>query len=103
MKPVEFRSQIFRNSAQWAYGLGYRLQNVDGGGIALFSRPAFKEWAIQLNEARHVRSVVVDHCGSIFWIRRDNCTLYRHDVINNRSEPMTHLAECDRLRRQLDA
>jgi len=95
VKPVEFRSQVFRNSAQWAYGLGDRLQNVAGGGIALFSRPGFAGWAIQSTEARHVESMAVDRCGSIFWISGD-CELYRHNPINNQSERMTQLAECDK-------
>ena len=98
MKPVEFRSQIFSTSAQWDHGLNYRLQRLDAGGVALFSRPAFKNWAIQLPEARGTSSVAVDGCGSIFWINPRNCVLYRFDRINERSEEMTHLTGCGQKR-----
>ena len=94
MKPVEFRSQTFSTSAQWDHGLNFRLQRRETGGVALFSRPAFKDWAIQLNEARRTSSFAVDSCGSIFWINPYNCRLYRFDRINDRSEEMTRLTGC---------
>ncbi|HYV11876.1 MAG TPA: phage tail protein [Pyrinomonadaceae bacterium] len=94
MKPVEFRSQIFRDSAQWQYGLGYRLDQRDNG-VALFSRPAFVEWATQSEEARGASSLAVDECGLLFWINPQNCRLYRYDRTSGLIEVMTQLAQCD--------
>ena len=94
MKPVEFRSQIFRDSAQWQYGLSYRLDLRDNG-VALFSRPAFTGWATQAEEARGASSLAVDECGCIFWINPQSCRLYRYDPTSRLVEVMTQLAQCD--------
>jgi phage tail-like protein len=94
MKPVEFRSQIFRDSAQWKYGLSYRLDLRDNG-VALFSRPAFTGWATQAEEARGASSLAVDECGCIFWINPQSCRLYRYDPTSRLVEVMTQLAQCD--------
>jgi phage tail-like protein len=97
MKPVEFRSQIFRDSAQWKYGLSYRLDLRDNG-VALFSRPAFTGWATQTEEAHGASSLAIDECGCIFWINPQNCRLYRYDPTSRLVEVMTQLAECNTLR-----
>jgi phage tail-like protein len=94
MKPVEFRRQIFRDSSQWSHGLCSKLKSQDDGGVALFSRPIFTDWAIQAYEARSVGNLTVDRCGTIFWIHRQNCWLYRYNPINEIVEPMISLAEC---------
>lgn len=94
MKPVELRRQIFRDSSQWNHGLRSKLKAVAGGGVALFSRPIFTDWVIQLDEARGVGNFTVDDCGSIYWINPDNCRLYRYDPINKVVEAMISLAEC---------
>jgi phage tail-like protein len=94
MKPVEFRSLIFRDSAQWQYGLSYRL-HLRENGVALFSRPAFAQWATQAEEARGASSLAVDECGCIFWINQHNCRLYRYDPTSGLVEVMTQLAPCD--------
>src|SRR5262245_6027725 len=98
MKPVEFRRQVFREFPQWDHGLTYKLQRLQDGGVALFSRPAFNEWVTQADEAANAASLTVDPCGRIFWIRNDNCTLYRRDPVNGLIEPMTEL-ECDKRKK----
>lgn len=94
MKPVEFRRQIFRDSSQWNHGLRSKLKLLDGGGVALFSRPIFTDWVIQSDEARCIGDFTVDDCGRIFWIDRQNCWLYRYDPIGGIVERMISLAEC---------
>ncbi|MGH9972166.1 MAG: phage tail protein [Pyrinomonadaceae bacterium] len=94
MKPIEFRRQIFRDSSHWDHGLSYKLEQLNGGGVALFSRPTFLEWVLQADEALSVKNFAVDHCGRIFWIHRDNCQLYLYDPISFLVESMIPLAEC---------
>jgi phage tail-like protein len=94
MKPVEFRRQVFRSPTQWEYGVSYRLQRLHGGGLALFSSPAFAGWATQAGAARGVTSLAVDPCGRVFWMHRHNCHLYRLDPTNGLIEPMVLLADC---------
>ena len=101
MKPVEFRRQIFRDSLQWEHGVSYRLQKLDGGGLALFSRPAFSEWVTQSDSAENLGSLAVDHCGRIFWVHRRTCELYRYDPISTLIEPMIALADCSAERRSV--
>jgi phage tail-like protein len=94
MNPPEFRRQIFRDFSQWDHGVSSRLQRLKGGGVALYSRPTFSDWSIQSDESGSVTSLAVDHCGRIFWIRRDSCQLYRYDPISKLSEAMVTLADC---------
>src|SRR6266404_1226046 len=94
MKPVEFRRQIFRDSAQWSHGLHSKLRVADGGGVELFSRPIFTDWVIQSDEARKVGNFAVDDCGRIYWIHSENCWLYRYDPISGLVEPVIALADC---------
>ena len=98
MKPVEFRRQVFRDSAQWNHGLAFKLQRLEDGGVALFSRPSFNEFVIQSDEAARARSIAVDKCGRIFWIHPDNCNLYRRDPVNGLVEPLIELAERDKCK-----
>lgn len=97
MKPVEFRRQVFRRAEHWQQpcGISYRLRSLDGGGVALFSRPGFTGWATQDEQARDVRSLAVDDCGRIFWIHRNDCHLYRRDPVNGLIEQTLRLADCD--------
>jgi phage tail-like protein len=92
--PVEFRRQTFRTVDQWKHGLGYTLQSLDDGGVALFSRPAFAGWVVRDPAAFHVRSLAADDCGRLFWIRSDDCQLYRRDPVNSLVEPVIELAAC---------
>lgn len=96
MKPDDFRRQIFRDSSHWDYGLSYKLEREKGGGVALFSRPAFAGWAIQADEATSVASLALDECGRIFWMH--NCELYRFDPIGSLIEPMVPLGDCSEQR-----
>lgn len=95
MKPVELHRQIFRDSSHWEHGLSYKLRHLDGGGVALFSRPAFTDWATRDDAALGAGSLAVDDCGRLFWIHERNCQLYRRDPVNELVEPMIALAECD--------
>lgn len=101
MKPVELRRQIFRGPSHWGYGLSYRLRGLDGGGIALFSRPAFVKWIVRDGPAASAGSVAVDDCDRLFWIHPRDCQLYRRDPVNELVEPMIALAECDEAHRHL--
>ena len=101
MKPVEFHRQIFRDSSHWEHGLSYKLRHLDGGGVALFSRPAFTGWATREDAAIGARSLAVDDCGRLFWIHERSCQLYRRDPVNELVEPMITLAECDDDHRHL--
>ena len=91
--PVEFRRQVFRDFPQWNHGLTYKLQRLENGGVALFSRPSFNEVVIETDAAAGAASIAVDRCGRIFWIRRDNCNLYQRDPVNGLIEPVIELAE----------
>jgi phage tail-like protein len=93
MNPVDFRRQIFRDSAQWNHGLRSKLKPLDGGGVELFSRPIFTDWVIQSAQARGVRYFAIDPCGRIFWIHPQSYWLYRYDPINGAVEAMISLAE----------
>ena len=88
----ESRRAIFRTDAQWAHGVSYTLQRLDGGGVALFSRPAFSGWATRDSAATGVQSLAIDDCGRLFWINRQDGQLYRRDPINELVEPMIGLA-----------
>ena len=92
MKPIEFRRQLLRDSSHWDHGLSYKLERLSGGGVALFSRPAFSELKIQSKDASDVTSLAVDDCGRIFWIH--NCQLYRYDPISRLTESILPLAQC---------
>lgn len=94
MKPSEYRRQIFRGSSQWEHGLTLRLRSLDGGGVALFSRPAFSGWATRDDAALGAGSLAVDDCGRLFWIHERSCRLYRRDPVNDLIEPVAELAEC---------
>ena len=72
MRPVEFRRQVFRSDEQWAYGLSSRLRRLDGGGLALYSVPAFVEWTTRDAAARNAGSVAADNYGRLFWIHRSS-------------------------------
>jgi phage tail-like protein len=89
--PVEFRRQSYRTADQWQHGLGYTLRPLDGGGVALFSRPAFAGWAAREPAAFNAHSLAADDCGRLFWIRRGDCHLYRRDPVNGLVEPMIEL------------
>lgn len=95
MKPPEFRRQIFREFSQWDHGVSSKLQRLKDGGVSLYFRPTFSAWSVQTVESGNVASLAVDHCGRIFWIRRDNCHLYRYDPISKLVEAMVPLADCD--------
>ena len=95
MTPAEFRRQVLRGSSQWQHGLSYRLRQLDGGGVALFSRPTFAGWTIRDDAAAGAGSLAADDCGRLFWMHRQDCQLYRRDPINGLVEAMTALAECD--------
>jgi phage tail-like protein len=94
MKPVEFRRQVFRDSAHWDHGLPYKLERLNGGGVALFSRPTFQRWVVQADKALSVTNFAVDHCGRIFWVDDDTCELYRYDPISLLVEAVITLADC---------
>jgi phage tail-like protein len=94
MTPVEFRRQVFREPAQWEHGLSFKLRRLDGGGLALLSRPAFAEWVSQADAARGVGHVAVDPCGRIFWVHSRDCHLYRFDPTNELIESIMPLADC---------
>jgi phage tail-like protein len=93
MKPVECRRQLFRSPSQWEHGVSYRLQKLDAGGFALFSRPAFAGWVTRADSARDANSLAVDHCGRVFWVD-GHCDLDRYDPINELIEAMIPVAIC---------
>jgi phage tail-like protein len=92
--PAEFRRQVFRTVDQWKHGLSYTLRSLADGGVALFSRPAFAGWITRDPVAFYVRSLAADDCGRLFWIRNDDCQLYRRDPVNGLVEPVIELAAC---------
>jgi phage tail-like protein len=94
MKPVEFRRQIFRDVSHWDHGLSFRLERLEHGGIALFSRPQFTDFVVQSDEALSVANFAIDRCGRLLWIHRKNCHLYRFDPVSTLVESMIPLAEC---------
>jgi phage tail-like protein len=93
--PVEFRRQTFRTADHWAHGLGYTLQPLEGGGVALFSRPGFGGWVVRDPAAFDAQSLAMDDCGRLFWIGRRDCQLYRRDPANSLVEPVVELADCE--------
>ena len=95
MKPVEFRRQIFSGSAHWDHGLCYRLRRLEGGGVALFSRPAFAGFVTRDDAALSVESLATGACGRLFWMHRQTCSVYGRDPANELIEPMIALAACD--------
>jgi phage tail-like protein len=92
MTPPEFRRQLLRTPAHWAHGVGFRLETLDDGGVALFSCPAFAGWATQAASARGAESFALDACGRLFWIRQQDDVLYRLDPASGFIEPMIPLA-----------
>jgi phage tail-like protein len=74
--------------------LSYTLRALDGGGVALFSRPGFSGWATQDEGALAVRALAADECGRIFWLRLEDCHLYRRDPVNGLVERLIPLADC---------
>jgi len=97
MMAADFRQQVFVAPEHWTLpcGLGYTVRPITGGGIALFSRPAFSGWTTQDEEARGAASVAIDDCGRVFWIRKGSCDLYRRDPVNGLVESMITLPDCD--------
>src|SRR5688572_13011748 len=93
MKPVEFRRQVFRDASHWKHGLSYKLQALETGGFAIFSRATFAEWVVQANDSHSVGNLAVDRCGQIFWAHPDDGQLYRYDPISKRIEPIIPLAD----------
>jgi phage tail-like protein len=95
MTPVDFHRQVFRDSAQWGHGLSYKLQLVEGGGVALFSRPAFEAWVTRDDEALGANALASDECGRLFWVHAESGVLYRLDPSNDLVEPVLTLAADD--------
>jgi phage tail-like protein len=94
MNTVEFRRQVFRTPSQWAYGAGFRLQRLEHGGFALFSRLGFSEWVSQTLAARCAGGLTIGACGRIFWTHRHDGGLYRLDPASGLVERVIELADC---------
>jgi phage tail-like protein len=92
MTPIEFHRQVFRESAQWDYGLSYRLHRLADGGVTLFSRPGFASWVTRDGEALGARSLAVGECGQLFWIHASTGVLYRRDPVNELVEPVVAMS-----------
>lgn len=95
MKPVELRRQVFRGPSHWDYGLSCKLRRLAGGGVALFSRPAFVDWIVRDGPAASAGSLAADDCDRLFWIHRSDRQLYRRDPVNELVEPMIAVTEGD--------
>jgi phage tail-like protein len=94
MRPVEFRRQLVRDPAQWAFGIASRLRVLRGGGVALLSRPAFSGWITQAEPARCLTSLAIADCSQVFWIHRHDCHLYRLDLTSGAVDRLISLADC---------
>jgi phage tail-like protein len=94
MTPAEFKRQLIREPAQWKFGVASTLRVLGGGGVALFSRPAFSHWATQLNSARCVSGLAMKDCSQLIWIHRHDCHLYRLDLETSEVTRLVPVAEC---------
>jgi phage tail-like protein len=89
--PSDFRRQVIRTPEQWQAGLVSRARALQGGGVALISRPAFSRWLLQDEASRCVPAFAVDDCGRAFWAHRHDGHLYRFDPCSRLVESIVAL------------
>ncbi|MFZ3384003.1 MAG: hypothetical protein WA144_08770, partial [Candidatus Methanoperedens sp.] len=77
----EFNSQIFRTKDQWDSGLTFRLEQLERGGITLFSTPTFSQWINEENGVKGLKDpgvLAIDECGAIYYIQKETYKLFRY-------------------------
>jgi phage tail-like protein len=94
MTPGELKRQLIREPSQWSYGVASTLRVLQGGGVALLSRPAFSHWVSKAEPARCLGSLATGECAQLFWIHRHDCHLYRLDLTSGEVDRLVPLANC---------
>ncbi|MCP4215001.1 MAG: hypothetical protein GY765_10100 [bacterium] len=75
----EFKYQVLKTADQWNSGLPYRSRMMDGGGITLYSTPAFRHWLSAVKEIADTGVLAVDQCGQLYIVDNTTCRIYVYD------------------------
>jgi phage tail-like protein len=94
MTPADLKRQLIREPSQWSFGVASTLRVLQGGGVALLSRPAFSHWVSKADPARCLGNLAVGECAQFFWIHCHDCHLYRLDPATGTVDRLVPLADC---------